>query len=56
MSAPLDELVRETARLFGFQRLGRLVDEHVRKGIEGLVARGIARPEGGVIVLCQGKV
>ena len=56
LSAPLDELVRETARLFGCKRLGRVVDERIRKGIEGLVARGIARPEAGVIVLCRGKV
>jgi very-short-patch-repair endonuclease len=53
MSAPLDELVRETARLFGFQRVGRVVDERIRKGIEALVERGIARLEGEVIALFQ---
>ena len=51
MSAPLDELVRETARLFGFQRVGRVVQERIRKGIERLVERGIARLEGEVIAL-----
>lgn len=53
MSAPLDELVRETARLFGFQRLGRVLDERIRKAIEGLVKRGIARREDKVIALLQ---
>lgn len=51
MSAPVDELVRETARLFGFQRVGRVVDERIRKAIESLVKRGIARLEGDVIAL-----
>jgi hypothetical protein len=53
MSAPLDEVVRETARLFGFQRVGRVVDERIQKGIESLVGRGIARLEGEVIALLQ---
>ncbi|MGH8545684.1 MAG: DUF3320 domain-containing protein, partial [Gammaproteobacteria bacterium] len=53
ISAPLDELVRETARLFGFQRVGRVVDERIRKGIEGLVVRGVARAEGEVIALLR---
>ena len=53
MSAPVDELVREIARLFGFQRVGRVVDERIRKGIEGLVHRGIARLEGEVLALSQ---
>jgi very-short-patch-repair endonuclease len=51
MSAPVDEVVREIARLFGFHRLGRVVDERIRRGIESLVGRGIARMEGELIVL-----
>jgi very-short-patch-repair endonuclease len=53
MSAPFDELVRETARLFGFQRVGRVVAERNRKAIENLVERGIARLEGEVIALSR---
>ena len=51
MSAPLNEVVRETARLFGFQRVGRVVDERIRKGIKYLVQRGIARMEGEIVGL-----
>ncbi|MEX2374101.1 MAG: DUF3320 domain-containing protein, partial [Dehalococcoidia bacterium] len=50
-SAPMDELVRETARLFGFQRLGRIVDERMRMGIELLVERKAVRVEGEAVVL-----
>jgi very-short-patch-repair endonuclease len=53
VSAPLDELVSETARIFGFQRVGRVVDERFRKAIGGLVERGIARLEGEAITLLQ---
>lgn len=49
-SAPLEELIRETARLFGFMRLGRRVDERIREGIELLVRRGDARLGDGVVV------
>lgn len=51
MSAPLDELIRETARLFGFQRVGRVVDDRIRKAIENLVHRGLARLENDVVGL-----
>lgn len=51
MSAPLEELVRETARLFGFQRVGSVVDERMRKGIEHLVHSRRARLEGESVVL-----
>ncbi len=51
MSTPLDEIIRGTARLFGLQRVGSVVDERIQKGIEGLVGRGKARLEGEMIVL-----
>jgi very-short-patch-repair endonuclease len=54
LSAPVDELVRETARLFGFQRVGRLVDERMRAGIETLVGRGAARMDGEMVVRVEG--
>ena len=50
-SAPLDEVVRETARLFGFQRVGRVVEERIRKAIEGLVAKGSAGCDAGMVSL-----
>jgi hypothetical protein len=53
LSAPLDELIRETARLFGFQRVGRVVDERIRRGIEALVQSGRARREEGSVVLAE---
>jgi hypothetical protein len=53
LSAPVDELVRETARLFGFQRVGRVVDERIRRGIEALVQSGRARREEGSVVLAE---
>jgi len=53
MSAPRDELVRETARLFGFERVGHVVAERIHKAIDALVERGIAGSEGGTITLSQ---
>ena len=50
-SAPMDELVRETAKLFGFQRLGRIVDERMRMGIELLIERKAIRLDGESVVL-----
>ena len=40
LSAPMDELVRETARLFGFARVGRLVNERFRLAVIRLSGRG----------------
>ncbi len=40
VSAPADELIRETARLFGFRRTGRVVEERMRLGVELLKRRG----------------
>lgn len=51
MSAPMDELVRETARLFGFQRVGHLVETRMRTGLQHLVQRAAARIEGDAVVL-----
>jgi very-short-patch-repair endonuclease len=50
-SAPLSELARETARLFGIQRLGRVVDERMRNGIDLLKERGAIRLEGETVIL-----
>ena len=50
-SAPADELIRETARLFGFQRLGHIVERRIQRGIIMLAGRGRIRTEGDAVVL-----
>ncbi len=47
---PVADLVKETARLFGYQRIGQNVDKAIRSGIEVLVWSGRAKDEGGVVV------
>jgi very-short-patch-repair endonuclease len=51
VSLPLDDLVRETARLLGYQRLGRRVRDSMQRGVEHLVASGRARQAEDRIVL-----
>jgi hypothetical protein len=51
MSTPLEELVRETARLFGFGRVGTLVADRIHAAVNALIERGVARAEGGTISL-----
>ena len=46
-----EDLVRETARLFGFSRLGGIVEASMIRGIEMAIARGFAREEAGKINL-----
>jgi hypothetical protein len=43
ISAPEKVLARETGRLFGFQRVGKLVEDRMRGGIGLLIQRGIAQ-------------
>ena len=50
ISLPLDTLVRETARLFGYQRTGQRVEPAIRRGIAVLLTRQMAREEGGVVI------
>ena len=52
VSLPVADLVRETSRLFGYQRIGQNVDKAMKSGIEVLVWSGRAKEDGGVIV-CQ---
>lgn len=40
VAAPADDLIRQTARVLGFQRMGRKVDERMRAGLQVLVRRG----------------
>ncbi|MEO8216223.1 MAG: DUF3320 domain-containing protein [Acidobacteriota bacterium] len=51
MSAPITELIRETGRIFGFQRTGTLVDERIRLGIDALVRRGAVRIDRDTVIL-----
>jgi very-short-patch-repair endonuclease len=50
VSLPLTDLVRETARLFGFQRVGQSVESYMRAGVEVLLQRGDAVEQGEMIV------
>ncbi|MDO8673478.1 MAG: DUF3320 domain-containing protein, partial [Dehalococcoidia bacterium] len=50
ISLPEDDLVREVARLFGFQRSGSALDQNLRMGIAQLLGRGAASFDG------QGRV
>jgi hypothetical protein len=52
-SAPSEELIRETARLFGFQRLGRIVVTRIQRGIIVLAERGRIRMEGDAVILIE---
>ena len=46
-----DDLVKEAARLFGFQRTGPAVDQRVRAGVQWLIQSGRADSEGGTVIL-----
>jgi very-short-patch-repair endonuclease len=55
LGAPLDELARQTSRLFGFQRTSRQIQLRMRLGIERMVALGRARlGEAEMVSLVQG--
>ena len=47
---PLEDLVRETARLFGFQRVGPVVKLRMEEGVRLLVRRGNAVERDGKVV------
>jgi hypothetical protein len=51
--APSDELIRETARLFGFQRLGRIVETRIQQGVIVLAGRGRVRMDGDTVILVE---
>jgi hypothetical protein len=52
-SAPSEELIRETARLFRFQRLGRIVETRIQRGVIVLAGRGRVRMEGDTVILIE---
>lgn len=51
ISAPEEELVRQTSRVFGFRKTGTLVGNRMRAGIALLVQKGLARREETMIIL-----
>jgi len=48
-----EDLVKETARMFGFNRIGGNVESSMIKGIEKAVQRGFAKVEGGRYILVE---
>lgn len=55
VSLPVDALVREVARVFGYQRIGQNVDQCLRAGIALAISRGAAEDRDGMVVIAQGK-
>ena len=52
ISLSRDDLFRETARLFGFARLGNIVESSMQQGIDKAIQRGFAKLENDRIILC----
>jgi len=42
ISAPVEDIIRETSRLFGFQRVGSAVEDRIRAGLGHLISSGFA--------------
>lgn len=51
ISLSREDLVRETARLFGYSRLGTIVESSMHRGIEKAIQRGFAKEENERIIL-----
>ncbi|WP_133121314.1 hypothetical protein [Kyrpidia spormannii] len=45
ISLPKDQLIRELARLFGYQRLGSAVETALERGVHEAIERGFVRWE-----------
>lgn len=52
ISLSREDLIRETARLFGFARLGNIVESSMQQGIDKAIQRGFAKLENDRIILC----
>jgi len=50
---PADDLIQQTGRALGFQRVGRNVREGIRAGIDLLCERGDACEEDGSVTLSK---
>jgi hypothetical protein len=53
VSAPLDEVIRETARLFGIRSVRHVVEARMRRAVHLLRTRGRAALEGDSISLAE---
>gem|GEM_PF-6901435 len=53
VSMPADDLIQQTGRALGFQRVGRNVREGIRAGIDLLCERGDACEEDGSVTLSK---
>lgn len=53
ISAPEEELIRETSRVFGFGRAGRKVKQRIVRGIEYLLKYSMVERNGDNIILCD---
>lgn len=42
-----EDLIRETAKLFGYSRLGTIVEASMQKGIDKTIQRGFAKEDRG---------
>jgi len=51
ISLSREDLIKETARLLGFNRLGTIVEPSMQKGIDMAIKRGFAKAENGRIIL-----
>lgn len=51
ISLSREDLIRETARLFGYARLGSIVESSMLRGIEKAIQRGLAKEENERIIL-----
>ena len=50
VSLPMDDLIRETARMLGYKRMGDRLDEIIREGIKLLLDRNAAFEADGIVV------
>ena len=51
ISLSQEDLIRETARLFGYARLGNIVESSMQQGIDKAIQRGFAKKENERIIL-----
>jgi len=56
LALPRDELARELARLFGYQRTGRFLSGRLRRGVDRMLADGVAEEVDGSIRLVSRAV
>ncbi len=53
VSMPAEDLVRETAKLFGFQRTGTAIQARISEAIDHLVQENRIRQDSGMLVYME---